>query len=139
MDERLVGAWRLLSLRMKDEATGAITEPWGPQPQGRLILTAEGRLMTVSTAGNRLPPATDADAAALLNSMVCYSGRTRMESTSRWVTEVDVAWHPSWLGTQQARNFALQGDILSIHTDVMTQSADSDRPVSFLLSWQRER
>jgi hypothetical protein len=138
MDERLVGTWRLLSLRMKMEDTGEITEPWGTQPQGRLVLTPEGRLITVTTARDRLPPTTDAEAAALLGSMVCYSGKTRMDGNARFVTEVDVAWHPSWLGTQQARNFTLDGEFLSIHTDPMTHPAYPSRSVSFMLSWQRE-
>lgn len=72
MDERLVGSWRLLSLRMKSEDTGEITEPWGIHPQGRLVFTPDGRLITVNTAGDRLPPATDAEAAAQLANMVCY-------------------------------------------------------------------
>jgi hypothetical protein len=138
MDERLVGAWRLLSLRMESQDTGQLTEPWGTQPQGQMVLTPEGRLITVTTAGGRLSPATDAEAAALLGSMVCYSGKTRMDGSSRFVTEVDVAWHPSWLGTQQARNYALEGEVLSIHTDVITHPAYPGRAVSFILSWQRE-
>jgi hypothetical protein len=138
MDERLVGSWRLLSLRMELEDTGEITEPWGTRPQGWLVLTPEGRLITVTTAGDRLPPTTDAEAAAQLGSMVCYSGKTRMDGNARFVTAVDVAWHPSWLGTQQARSFTLEGEVLSIHTDVVTHPAYPGRSVSFMLSWQRE-
>jgi hypothetical protein len=138
MDERLVGAWRLLSLRMDDEDTGEITEPWGTQPQGQLVLTPEGRLITVTTAGGRLPPTTDAEAASLFGSMVCYSGKTRMDGHARFLTEVDVAWHPSWLGTQQARSFTLDGGSLSIHTDVIAHPAYPGRSVSFMLLWQRE-
>jgi hypothetical protein len=138
MDERLVGSWRLLWLRMELEDTGEITEPWGTQPQGWLVLTPEGRLITVTTAGHRLPPTTDAEAAAQLLSMVCYSGKTRMDGNARFVTEVDVAWHPAWLGTKQARNFTLEGEVLSIHTDVVVHPAYPGRSVSFMLSWQRE-
>jgi hypothetical protein len=105
---------------MESENTGEVTEPWGTQPQGRMIITPEGRLVTVTTAGGRLPPATDGEKAAILGSMVCYSGQTRMDGNSKFVTEVDVAWHPSWLRTQQARNFILEGEVLSIHTDVIT-------------------
>ena len=138
MDERLVGSWRLLSLRMELEDTGEITEPWGTQPQGWLVLTPDGRLITVTTAGDRLPPTTDAEAAAQLDSMVCYSGKARMDGNARFVTAVDVAWHSSWLGTQQARNFTLEGEVLSIHTDVVAHPAYPGRSVTFRLSWQRE-
>jgi hypothetical protein len=128
----------LLSLRMKMEDTGEVTEPWGTQPQGRLVLTPAGQLIAVTTAGNRLSPATDAEAVVLLANMVCYSRQTRMDGNARFITKVDVAWHPSWLGTQQARNFTLEGDALSIHTDVITHPAYPGRPVSFMLSWKRE-
>jgi hypothetical protein len=94
--------------------------------------------MTVCTANDRSPPITDAESAALLGSMVCYSGRTWMEGEARFVTEVDVAWHPSWLGTQQARSFTLEGEILSVRTDIGSYPAYPGRPLSFILSWQRE-
>ena len=48
-------------------------------------------------------------------------------------------WHPSWLGTRQARNFTLESDILSVRTDESSHpSIDPGRPLSFILSWQRE-
>lgn len=136
--ERLVGTWRMLSLRIEMKDTGEIIEPWGTHPAAWLILTPEGRLMTVGTASDRSPPATDAEAAAQLSSMVCYSGKTRMDGETRFVTEVDVAWHPSWLGTRQGRNFTLEGDILSVRTDESSHPIYPGRPLSFILSWQRE-
>lgn len=138
MDERLIGSWRLLSLRMEMQDTGEITEPWGAEPQGRLVVTPEGRMIAVTTAGDRLPPRTDAEAAALLGGMVCYSGKTRMDGSARFITEVDVAWHPSWLGTQQGRNFTVDGDLLSIRTDVLTIPTYPGRSVCAMLSWRRE-
>ena len=112
--ERLVGTWRLVSLKYEMEDTGEILEPWGPDPQGWLVLTPGRRLIALGTAADRSPPTTDAEAAAQLRSMVSYSGRTRMEGQVRFVTEVDAAWNPSWIGTQQARNFTIEGDILSV-------------------------
>ena len=40
-------------------------EPWGTRPHGFLVVTPQGRLMTVTTASDRTAPETDADAAAL--------------------------------------------------------------------------
>jgi hypothetical protein len=138
MDERLIGSWRLLSLQEETQETGAISEPWGTHPSGSLVVTPEGRLITVTTAPDRFAPETDADAAALLRNMVCYSGKTRMDGAERWVTEVDVAWHPSWLRTQQARNFSISGDILSVRTDPQYHPAYPGRLVTHTLSWRRE-
>jgi hypothetical protein len=138
LDERLIGSWRLLSLQMEVQDKSGMIEPWGSRPHGFLVVTPQGRLMTVTTASDRTLPETDADAAALLGNMVCYSGKTQMDGTSRFVTDVDVAWHPSWLRTRQARSFSMDGDILSVRTDSLYHPAYPGRLVSFILCWQRE-
>jgi hypothetical protein len=136
--ERLVGTWRMLSLRIEMQDTGELIEPWGARPTAWLILTPEGRLMTVCTASDRSPPTTEAEAAAQLNKMVCYSGMTRMEGENRFVTDVDAAWSPSWLGTQQARTFTVEGNKLSVRSDVGSHPGYPGRKLSFILSWERE-
>lgn len=138
MDERLIGTWRLLSLQMEMQDTGALMEPWGARPHGSLVVTPDGRLITVTTASDRVPPETDADATALLAKMVCYSGKTRMDGPGRWVTEVDVAWHPGWYQTEQPRNFTIDGDTLLVRTDPLQHPAYPDRLTRFQLTWQRE-
>jgi hypothetical protein len=50
--ELLVGTWRMLSLRIEMDDTGEVIEPWGSRPTGWLILTPNGRLMTVCTAND---------------------------------------------------------------------------------------
>ena len=32
----------------------------------------------------------------------------------QWVTKVDVAWDPAWVGTEQRRNFKLEGERLQV-------------------------
>jgi hypothetical protein len=34
----------------------------------------------------------------------------------RWITKVDVAWNPEWVGTEQARDFKIDGDRLRVLT-----------------------
>ena len=140
MDERLIGTWRLVSIQVEMQDTGEVSDQWEGQPQGSLVITPEGRLITVTTAPDRIAPATDADAAALLVNMVCYSGRVRVEGPGRFVTDVDVAWHPSWLGTKQARNYSINGDdILSVRTDPLHHPAYPERVVAHTLVWRREK
>jgi hypothetical protein len=38
------------------------------------------------------------------------------EVRDRWITKVDVAWNPEWVGTEQARTFKVQGDRLQVLT-----------------------
>ena len=53
--------------------------------------------------------------ADLLNTLVAYTGIYRIEG-DRWITKVDVAWNPEWVGTEQARNFKIEGDRLKVLT-----------------------
>ena len=46
-----------------------------------------------------------------------YSGRYRIEPGGRFVTDVDIAWLPTWLGSAQARNFSFLNGELHIATD----------------------
>ena len=70
--------------------------------------------------------------------LLAYSGRYRIENGERFVTDVDIAWIPGWVGTRQGRNFKLQEDTLDIVSDPI--------PIEFLegamgigiLSWVRE-
>ena len=81
----------------------------GRHPMGYAIFTAEGRVMFVLTSESRKPPQTVQDRADLLNGMAAYTGIYRIEG-DRWITKVDVAWNPEWVGTEQTRFFRIEGD-----------------------------
>jgi len=53
MYEKLVGSWRLRAMRIEMQGSGEILEPWGARPDGWLILTPEGRLMTITAREGR--------------------------------------------------------------------------------------
>jgi len=57
---------------------------------------------------------TDATAQGLFDSMMAYSGRYRMQGDDCFVTTVDSAWQPAWLGTDQVRFFNINGEMLSV-------------------------
>jgi hypothetical protein len=75
------------------------------------VVITEDRLIAVITAPVR---AKDATAQELFDSMMAYSGRYRMEGDDCFVTTVDSAWQPAWLGTDQVRLFKIDGEILSV-------------------------
>jgi Lipocalin-like domain len=111
----VVGTWQLVSIQFEFADTSECVDVYGPHPSGYLILTDGGRLMGIVTAADRAPPRTDADRAALFESMMAYSGMYRIEGEDKFITAVDLAWHPAWSG-EQTRFFALDGDTLSITT-----------------------
>jgi Lipocalin-like domain len=61
----------------------------------------------------RKPAKTVQERADLLNTLVAYTGTYRLEG-EEWITNVDVAWNPEWIGTEQKRFFKLEGDRLQV-------------------------
>src|SRR5690242_2300766 len=85
----LVGVWKLqtFSLQILGEQP---KEVFGRDPIGYLIFTAEGRMMTILTRADRKPGTTIGERAELLQSMVSYTGRYKVED-NRISTKPDVA------------------------------------------------
>ena len=101
---RVHGVWRMVAYEIEIQATGQKEPVMGENPTGYAIFTPEGRVWFVLTGEGRKPAKTVEDRAELLNSMVAYTGMYRIEQ-DMWITKVDVAWNPEWLGTEQAREF----------------------------------
>jgi hypothetical protein len=87
----------------------------GKNPTGYVIFTPEGRVWFVLTGEGRKPAKTVEERAALLDSLVAYTGTYRIEG-DKWITSVEIAWNPAWVGTEQARSFKVEGDRLSVLT-----------------------
>src|SRR4051812_46945793 len=74
----LAGTWKVVSLITRFNGGDAI-EPFGPSPKGRLVLSPEGQWIIILTAANREPAKTLEEKAALLDSMLAYSGKYIIE------------------------------------------------------------
>jgi hypothetical protein len=105
-----IGTWKVLSFQIEFEDSDERHEPYGKNPRGHVVITEE-RLIAVITGPKR---ATDATAQELFDSMMAYSGRYRMLGDDCFVTTVDSAWQPAWLGTDQVRLFNIDGEMLSV-------------------------
>jgi hypothetical protein len=106
----LVGTWKVLSFWIEFEESDERDEPYGANPEGYVVLTEE-RLIAVITGANR---EMDQSAGKLFDSMMAYSGRYRLEGDDCFITTVDSAWLPAWLGTEQVRYFKINGEKLSV-------------------------
>src|ERR1700685_1643502 len=84
----LVGVWKLLSYQTEFQDGSPKRAMFGEHPMGYIIFTSEGRMMALIEAEGRKAPSTDADRAALLRSVIAYSGKYRVEG-NRWITTVD--------------------------------------------------
>jgi hypothetical protein len=138
--DALPGVWILRSVHVEDPATGQrFKSPYGENPKGALILHPEGRMMAMITPGDQQRPHTDAETADAFRRMIAYSGRYRLEPPNRFITTVDLAWFPLWLGTEQARIYKLDGDRLDVISAPGRMPHSGDALVVGILSWSRER
>jgi Lipocalin-like domain len=111
----VVGTWKLLSLDVEFQASGERQQPYGPNPDGYLILTPEGRTMAVVAAKGRKPGLKVEEQAELLRTLLAYTGTYKL-SGNKFITKVDVSWNQAWTGTEQERFFEVQDDRLTIVT-----------------------
>ncbi len=114
-DENIVGTWKLVSYVVEVQSTGEKMPVMGQKPTGYTAFLPNGRVFFVLTGEGRQPAKTDAEKASLLSTLVAYSGTYRIEG-DKWITKVEVAWNPEWIGTEQTRPFKLEGDKLQVLT-----------------------
>ena len=68
----------------------------------------------------------NAEKAALLNTLVAYTGTYRVED-GKWITKVEVAWNPEWVGTEQVRPYVVDGNQLKVLTPWRTMPNWADK------------
>jgi hypothetical protein len=112
---KIVGIWKLVTYEVEVQATGQKGPVMGEHPTGYVNFAPEGRVWFVLTGEGRKPAKTIEDRAELLNTLVAYTGKYRVEE-DKWITSVDVAWNPAWVGTEQTRSFTIEGDRLQVVT-----------------------
>ena len=78
-DSLLIGTWKLVSFENRVDNEPPIFQ-LGARPTGYLILTREGRLMTVLTSEGRKAGTGDAERATLHKTLFAYTGKYRVEA-----------------------------------------------------------
>ena len=134
----VIGVWRLRACYVEIVETGERIEPYGAQPKGVFMIHPDGRVVVVMTPAEQKKPATEADQAEAFQKLVAYSGLYRVEPPDRLVTAVDIAWFEPWVGSEQARRFAVKGDTLEIVSEPTRSPLTGDALVIVVLSWIRE-
>jgi hypothetical protein len=112
---RIQGAWKLVSYEVEVQSTGEIMLPMGKSPTGYVMFSPESRVWFVLTGDGRKPAKTAEEKAALLDSLIAYAGKYRLEG-DKWITSVEVAWNPAWVDTEQTRPFKIEGKRLQVLT-----------------------
>ena len=135
--ERIVGNWKLVSVVYEDQETKQRTPVLGQHPTGYQIATAGGRWLALVTAEGRPVPQTEEERAQALRTMISYTGRWRVEG-DRVVTRVEAAWNQAWVGTDQARIFRFEGNLLHLESPPQPHPNLLGKVVRIIVTWERD-
>lgn len=119
VQEQIVGTWKLISAEDVDPNTGKwVPYTFGNPPSGYFIYDATGhasiQIMTTPPVPLASPDnPTPAEALAIFNAYIAYYGTYTVDDVNISV-QVEGAWDPSQVGTNQARPYELSGDTLII-------------------------
>lgn len=138
----IVGTWRLRAWESIG-ANGSVTHPMGRAPEGVLVYTPDGTMITTIGAAGRAAISAgdllDGPADERLGAMatfIAYAG-TYAVNGATVVHHVQMSLFPNWAGTSQTRNVELRsgGRELILSTDLL---AIGGRAGSQRLTWVRE-
>lgn len=135
----LLGSWKLVSLVYEFQDGRSPVPLLGESPIGYLILTPAGRMAAILEGEGRKPAKTDEERSALLRTLISYSGKYRVEG-DKWITKVDSSWNGTWNGTEQVRNYRLDGDKLFVISMWQPHSTILGNPMAHaVMQWDREK
>jgi hypothetical protein len=139
----LVGSWQLVAYERRT-AAGEITLPLGPNPMGRLIYAADGR-MAVQIMDPRRPSFRSNDflrgepdeIEQAFEGYFAYFGTYTTDVEACTVTHHVVgALYPNYVGRNEQRFFSLGVDRLTLKTPPRTVDGVQ---ATFEVRWERER
>lgn len=119
--QALLGGWVLESFVSRDAATGDVRHPFGEQPTGLILYTADGHMSA------QLIPGTD--------EFVSYGGRFDVDEAAATVTHhVMIATMPELLLHPQLRHARVEGDRLTLAASLTADGSTTHNT----LVWRRE-
>ena len=74
----------------------------------------------------------------LLGSMIASSGRYRLQGDDCFITTVDSAWQPAWIGTEQVRFFKMDGEMLSAVSSLREDPKYPGRRIRGVAVWRKD-
>jgi hypothetical protein len=136
---QIVGTWKWTGHVYKEVTTGKITNVFGDKPSGLMAFTKGGSLVYAVFADNRRPPAgnpaTDAERAALHNTMAAATGTYKVDGNALSIS-YSGSWNQSWTGTTQRRQIEIVGNRLTL-TSAPYKSPQTGQDTVFVVTYER--
>ena len=116
--KELVGTWTIVSITL--EKDGKITDFYGPNPQGRRIIDADGHVFFMVTTGdlpkfasnNRAAGTPEENKAVVQGSIAFFGTVTVNEADKTFTQHIEVCSFPNWVGTDRKSSYTINGDEL---------------------------
>jgi len=134
---KVVGTWKLVSFVNEFQDGSEPRGAYGNHPTGYIIFTPDGRMMSVVEAEGRKPPENDEQRAAAFRTIIAYTGMYRLQG-DKFTTKVDVSWNPAWVGTEQVRDYRLEGDQLKV-VSPWVMSPNLGKMTRATVTWERSK
>jgi lipocalin-like protein len=134
---KLVGTWKLASWKVQYVGEDA-REPFGGNPEGRLIVAPDGYWTVMIVKAGRKPATNPLERARLLRTMLAYSGKFTIDG-DKVTTAVDLSWNEVNTGKTQTRFVKLDGDKLVITTPEQASVLVPGKRVVSTFTWERAK
>ena len=131
--QSLIGTYKIISHDV--QVNGTAMQPIGKAPHGYLVITPT-RWIAFYTADNRKFGTSETDKAALLDTLVGWSGTYRVEG-SKITIRVDASWTEVWNGKDQVRNWTLSGNRLTVKGDPSPFPRDPSKTAIVQQVWEK--
>lgn len=123
----IVGTWKLVHATATDAAGATLPALYGGNAMGRVVFTAEGRMMSVVCDGRpELPAGSSRDYSS-------YCGNYTFDG-SRLVTRVDAASDPARIGSDQVRGVRFAGERMILSPPPRQTGSGEERRE---ITWER--
>ena len=137
----LTGAWQLVRWTIEYPPGDRVTQPFGADPEGLLVYTADGHMSAVMQRRNR-PPLSRADPHAVSDAEKSAAFATYLHYSGAWsvangnvIHDVRHAMNPNLIGTRQVRSVSLDGDSLELGAEEPLETPGTSRRHRIL--WHR--
>jgi len=116
--KELVGTWTIVSITQ--EKDGKTTDLYGPNPQGRRIIDADGHVFFMVTSGdlpkfasNNRAAGTPEENKAVVQGSIAYFGTVTADEADKTYTQhIEVCTFPNWIGVERKSTYTINGDEL---------------------------